>query len=313
MAKAGRPKKGSAGLPEWFDIEKYRAVQTFSAENWFQQASIRQNLFRFVESCLHHKKDIFKGLAAAFNLIKADPILTRDSIYYALKKAKDIKEQEALHNDTALSCVLFDLFDRRFGVGDIRFDMVFSLALSLREDQQLTLSRELSHRLFNPKEVEFLYEGRRQANIIPNDNHPLLEAFRRWKMSVVSIDLSLPDEVLIKEFTHYLKVTRKRIGKVSSPFFKNPDFKNWHCSGVLPYLDLKLWEAATGEAIRWPVFVNALSTIMDNPIGSESAFMKTTKKHADQVMNAQTIKVLQLQALRERSGMIQKSGKLIVR
>ena len=35
MSKAGRPKKGSAGLPEWFDIEKYRQAKTYGAAEWF--------------------------------------------------------------------------------------------------------------------------------------------------------------------------------------------------------------------------------------------------------------------------------------
>jgi hypothetical protein len=30
MGKAGRPKKDSAGLPEWFDIEKYRCAKDFN-------------------------------------------------------------------------------------------------------------------------------------------------------------------------------------------------------------------------------------------------------------------------------------------
>ncbi|MGB9152474.1 MAG: hypothetical protein WCD70_05245 [Alphaproteobacteria bacterium] len=36
MSKAGRPKKGSAGLPEWFDIKKYRDARSYGAAEWFQ-------------------------------------------------------------------------------------------------------------------------------------------------------------------------------------------------------------------------------------------------------------------------------------
>lgn len=41
MSKAGRPKKGSEGLPGWFDIEKYRIVKSYDAAAWFQQLTFR--------------------------------------------------------------------------------------------------------------------------------------------------------------------------------------------------------------------------------------------------------------------------------
>ena len=51
MAKAGRPRKGSPGLPDWFDIEKYRPVKNFSALEWFEQLVFRGRLLLAIDEC----------------------------------------------------------------------------------------------------------------------------------------------------------------------------------------------------------------------------------------------------------------------
>jgi len=129
----------------------------------------------------------------------------------------------------------------------------------------------------------------------------------------VCVDLSLPDAVLIGEFKDYLKRERKNTHESAGPFFRSPDFSSWYNMGVLPYLDLKLWEKLTGQSFQWSAFANALSTIVDKPIGSESALQKTVKKSAEKLMDYQAIRILKSQVVREQSGTLKKSGKLVVR
>jgi hypothetical protein len=50
MAKAGRPKSGSKGLPDWFDIQKYAQGRTNGAAEWFQQLAFRSALQEFISS-----------------------------------------------------------------------------------------------------------------------------------------------------------------------------------------------------------------------------------------------------------------------
>jgi len=82
---------------------------------------------------------------------------------------------------------------------------------------------------------------------------------------------------------------------------------------VLPYIDLYLWEIISGQSFQWSAFVDALNDITDQPVGSEDACRKTAKTLAEKLMRGRTIRMLNLQAVKEQSGSHKKSGKLFVR
>jgi hypothetical protein len=72
MSKAGRPKKDSAGLPDWFDIEKYRQVKSYGAAEWFQQLAFRL----FVYDWLTDENGPFSLGNEWLDLLQTDPHIT---------------------------------------------------------------------------------------------------------------------------------------------------------------------------------------------------------------------------------------------
>lgn len=311
MAKAGRPKKGSAGLPEWFDVEKYRAALNFKTIDWFEQLAPRAGLFSFADHLKQHGENIRDGLAEALALIKENPVITRSRMEAAPLKTVSMNGQNVEVIDPSITAMRMSMDRRLIGVSDIDLNHTSRLVMSLKEEWQLALAAQLSWRFIKPEEMPPLY---REINILipwKDDFFPTL--FDTWEAPLAAIDLALPDEILMKDFAAYLKEKRKRRGNIDSPFFKSPDFTDWYKSGVLPYLDLTLWELATGESIRWNAFAEALNEIVDDPIGGEGALMKTTKAHAKKLIDARTIKILKSQAMREEQGADAESGKLTVR
>ena len=145
-----------------------------------------------------------------------------------------------------------------------------------------------------------------QVLLIMNNSHRL-QHFSKLNLSPNDFILILDESDMILD--NILKGKKESSG----PFFRSPDFSSWYNTGVLPYLDLKLWEKLTGQAFQWSAFANALNIIVDKPIGSESALQKTVKKSAEKLMDYQVIRILKSQVVREQSGTLKKSGKLVVR
>jgi hypothetical protein len=311
MAKAGRPKNGSAGLPEWFDIEKYRVAKEFGAMGWFRQLVTRDQFFKFAEFFKKEGGNLKEGLHETFALIKESPVITRDRIFSAPKKTTLLNGEKVPTVDAALGCALFYIDERAIGVRDVDYNLTSRLVMALKEDWQLALAAQLSWRFIRQEDMPPPYREIRILIPWVDDFFPAL--FDKWETPLAAIDLSLPDEALMKDFAAYLKEKRKRRGEIESPFFKSPDFSSWYDSGVLAYLDLMLWEIATGEPVRWAAFADALNAIVDEPVGGEGTLSKTTKAHAKKLMDARTIRMLQSQAMREKAGADEESGKLVVR
>jgi len=312
MAKAGRPKKGSAGLPEWFDIEKYRVVKNFRAADWLKQLVCRRSLFDYIEHPDREKSESAQdALKEALNLLKADPVITKSRILDTPPKTRFIYGEMRAVVDTALGYALSSMMSRPAGVKDVTYFEIEGLCVHLPKNIRINLAAHLSLFLVKPAEMPTLYKST-SLNVGEADDclHAML---RERGMPLATIDLSLSDEALIGEFKAYLKRWRKVLGKVSSPFLKSADFSSWYNNGVLPYLDLRLWEVVTGEPVRWAAFANALTKIADKPVGSEGALAKTTKKQAAKLMDGRTLRILQSQVLREQSGELKESGKLAVR
>lgn len=311
MAKAGRPKKGSAGLPAWFDIEKYRATKSFKAVSWFQQLACRKSFYDYATRIGVETDPLFEGnLSRALDLIKSDPVITEDRILRApVRKFPNgmMFLDEALGNATRAMCA------HRIGVRDAHNIDIKNAYAAFPDDVRQYAETHYSC-------IADTKDGRVIATSIDGDVTDVTEANKFMEaaydgkpIAMVMVDFSLTDKALLHEFGDYLKNKSERVGAVKSPFFRNSDFGSWYNSGVLPYLDLKLWSDVTGESLRWSAFANALSQITDKPIGSESSLQKTTKQYAAKLSDERTLRILQSQIQREQSGKLKKSGKLVVR
>jgi hypothetical protein len=150
----------------------------------------------------------------------------------------------------------------------------------------------------------------REVNEAPYDPNLFI---RPGHIEYARVDLTLPDDILKRDFADYLNSRRANSESAASPFFKNQDFAVWYNSGVLPYLDLRLWEIESGQTFRWSAFVDELNLITDKPVGSEDACRKTAKALADKLLGDRTIRMLNFQAVKEQDDGHKKSGMLSVR
>lgn len=303
MAKAGRPRKGSTGLPAWFDIQKYRTVKTFTTENWFQQLAFRKSLFDYeIRSKEKTYKGFGAGLSKALDLLQTDPFITVDRIHKV--PLLDIKGSDGKIRLQIVDPAIYEgvraMWVGTLGIRDaINWEIVWAYQTF----------PSCIKKYVDCQGNTFIEDDK----TVLNEQDFLLASYEEDTKTLIAVDLLMPDNVLMAEFASYLKNKRKKLGKHTNPFVKNTDFRNWYNYGVLPYLDLQLWELVTGEPIRWSAFADALTKITDKPIGSESALSKTTKSYAARLMNESTLRALQSQVIREHSGELKKSGKLVVR
>ena len=324
MAKAGHPKNGSAKLPDWFDIENYRQPRSHDAAEWFQQFSFRKQLFdhyQIFQTSAQDGDDVCENLemlegkpegtyeyealdrwdeAASESWIQLckllweNTVITQELIMEASAYRKE--DDEAIYvdiNDANIS-VLNAIEICEKGVREVTNQEIYDAFRSFPDKTRSILANNsesfrgeclISRPGTISKDASDIYDFLNTVCDLPR----------------VTLDYSLPNEILLAGVEDILNKKRKILGKVVSPFLRSPDFSDWYNGGVLPYLDLLLWENITGKPIYWSVFVNAMNKIADRPIGGESAFRKTTKGHAVKVMDARTIQILHSQAARERS------------
>jgi hypothetical protein len=92
----------------------------------------------------------------------------------------------------------------------------------------------------------------------------------------MKVNLDLPENILIDQFMALLKKSKGKVKKV-----EKLEFGKWIKFGVLPYLDLKIWELESGKTIINRVMADAIFPLGE---GGEEAVRKTTAKLADELL-----------------------------
>ncbi len=300
MSKAGRPKKGSAGLPDWFDIGKYRQGESYGAAEWFQQLAFRS----FVHAKLSGESSCIKEW---LTLLQSNPHITTERLESSIIEAEG---EEAIVRDWYVESLINEISlphpHSYYGVkpatnGDI------TTAYQIYSDNRRTFL--IKQENAKHADIEAIAKLHAQGKEFFTDSPIYSSPCRK----LVQVDLTLPDTVLKKSFAEFLKIQKKDIEKSASPFFKNQEFAFWYSSGALPYLDLQLWEAESGQSFRWSAFVDALIILTEEDVASEDSCRKTAKALAAKLMDKRTIHLLKFQAYKEISEGRKKSGTLFVR
>lgn len=298
----GRPKKDSAGLPDWFDIKKYQPARDFGALQWFEQLVFRERIFAVYEACLKHGVKDFKVLLPAFRMLQDDPVITALRVFNAGERVVDHEEKLDIPDvDNQIT----------LRTSHINADPVIGSIISFFRGAGVTALTAGDLQSLEPK--NYGEEGvRTQITFNEDGSLNISEPPLKFRgRPIVAFDLSLKDEILIREMRELLREMRKMTKPVPLAFVKNSDFLKWYNSGVLPYLDLMLW-GKIGHDYTWAAFIRELSLILDDPISSESAAMKAAQSYAKKLLDPQTIRTLEAQAYRESSHGAKKSGKLLV-
>jgi Family of unknown function (DUF6387) len=116
-------------------------------------------------------------------------------------------------------------------------------------------------------------------------------------MDPVIVDLNYPDKILLETFKQYLATRRaeSKTEHLSKPL-REQDFYDWCRFGVLPYLNLRLWEMETGNKIPLRVLADA---IYPSGEGGEETVRKTTAPLAKSLIDYHNLRILVAQVATE--------------
>lgn len=306
MARSSNEVRSKSELPKWFVLEKYSGAKAFGSEEWLSQLAVRRVLLSAVGMPSWNQAEIgSQRIYGDLELIRSSPLIDEKSLKSILRVAS--------------SCYLSVSFGvSRMTVGDLYFE-----ANTLTEEQRnqgreafesvASVNSKLFRDFFNNKGTLFRFND---AALSPDDlislsvgasSHgtesarsrsgvvvgiaPTVPHKRVYKSALIkpvgtylNIDLSLPDKLLIDQFSVLLKELR-----MARPCPKINNFNAWVRSAVLPYLDLEIWAKETGVLITNKLMADA---IFPNGEGGEEDVRKTTKKYAKELLSDKKLHLL---------------------
>lgn len=221
MAKIERVKD----LPSWYSLEKYCGCESFTAKDWFFSLSIRKDIlgfarfldttpFRFPETLERNQ-----WYAADLTALREAPLN-----YHA---GTLLWEMPQYQREVASPPVRYLSFDELF----------YQYHADLDAAEHGEADKEFAERWHlithdDPFGLPQSIEGAVIGNIGGTGQAML-------------VDLAATDAQLLEAFSLWLNSARKQ--KAGKP--RRPHFDRWARYGLLPYLDLLIWEAETGVHI----------------------------------------------------------------
>lgn len=209
MSKAGRPKKGSAGLPEWFDIEKYRGVKSCGAAEWFQQLAFRTTL----ETLSLPDAILWRPYSEKWSaLVKEDPLITLSRVEEACAEEPSIRSQRDLAR-----------------AAKIYMKRAMTLNAKIGNGVRPITYGEIAH-VYRLHNIRNQWAAKLKKNDLPNSQ----DVEKEWLaqkdtpyrgsyggIKYLRVDLSLPAALLKRDFAEYIKSQNKEAKELQSPFFKS--------------------------------------------------------------------------------------------
>ncbi len=293
-------------LPDWYALEKYRAADSLDAAGWYEILLQRWNHFFWLDvhgpekytSDRHDRKNYYYD---ALLQSRKDPLsLLTDDLQISLIGGGQLAALKYSKED-------FSTFSHAISPLTIR--RLYQQERRLQKSTRIRVREWMDHIFDDFRNIgmtdQFKTECEWARSFIDD---PIFEAFekqgeeRDWQNQsrghdFVEINLTVPDKILIEQFASYLRNIRKKYPdiKPANPY-KAPEYKKWLEYGLLPYLDLNLWERENNVSIPYRVLADAIFS--DGNMGEEM-IRKTTKKIADQVMNKDYIDFLATIAAQE--------------
>lgn len=251
-------------LPEWFDLEKYRGCESFSAEDWYNCLQVRAGALYLVEEVNKlgvSLEDIYKK----DNNDNLHEQMRSDPLNWELVRVLHILRYWQLGEKEAGSLV------PESPVKPLEFVDLFAQRQGDREDRHA--GRENSRAELWSVFDNFRGTGDGWTTLIGSPVGAVAGGFE-----TIKVDLQASDFVLKEAFANWLKEARAQ-QKYSVSRRERPAYKDWGRYGLLPYLDLLIWAKETGNQIPYNIMAQAVGYIR----GGDS-FRKTVPQLADSLM-----------------------------
>lgn len=251
-------------LPEWFDKNNYQGTEKFSAMEWYEQIEYRKYLI----TLLHIQRK-------RLNLQETtDTTFTR---YIGYFRGVGI-EKAHIPGFFGTGGLLQYLADEKQGVKSLTFrhlqDHASNIPAYWSDPEKWFTDRSMERGADarTPKSDDPLYFG---------DVYPLHEI---EKYALARVNLDLPDKILRDGFEKWLANTRTASGHKQEVTSYRPTYDRWTRYGLLPYLDLLIWQFETGIHIPARVMAAAISTYDRG----EQSFRNTLVPLVDQILGDTT-------------------------
>jgi hypothetical protein len=225
-------------LPKWFDLKKYECAAALDAPLWYFQIAIRSTCFfqlHFIISAEPHFSEWDDPILKALASLRSNPIAVPNSPPF------DHKAFSWCH------------------------EIPVSAVRSMTRLDLYSIDRQVRQRL-TPTEIEHTqwlvkHESPAAFALARTDylNASLDEDCVGLTNLPIMIDLRFPNKVLRQHFEIYLQGLRQRKGGRPEEAKKHsPDVDKWGKAGLLPCLDLLLWEKELDGRVPDSVLAKAL-------------------------------------------------------
>lgn len=272
-------------LPKWFRLVKYENAKNLDTLGWLEQLEVRKELI------INYSDQISDKTSLVYEMLKVcheNPIINISvnsdlSWLFLGDDICELKQKNVSYNLGVQSMTIRQLFMHKAKINPTRYEYM------LKWWDQITD--------FFQQRKKIKYQFRKWIDKPLHDSSiPTL-----MNTEVVCVNLSLPDYVLIDHFKQFLVNCRSQRKDIySTKPYRQPDFNEWIRFGVLPYLDLKIWEI--GEKVTIPNRVMADAIFLHGECGEETV-RKTIKPLVESILTEDSINRLIAKAALELSAM----------
>lgn len=275
----------ASDLPEWFDPEKYSAAGSLDTAGWYEQLCLRRDLFGLVGSYLWDRRNgqdpsqRGDNLAEVLAIVRQAPIVDVTAnellrVYFYGGAMHELRSRNPLYSHGVHLTTVRNFYLTEGNIEKEKRDfakLFFGQIFETDRDWTQPLKYKCEDWIDEP--VDNIVE---QAGVDVN----------------VRVNMLLPDSVLIDRFKQMLQSVRNEMQRTrfgGLPNWRKPDFASWIRFGVLPFLDLLLWQRETGMSIPNRVMADAIYAPGE---GGEEVVRKTTSKLADELMSRRYLEAL---------------------
>lgn len=255
--------KSIGDIPKWFDIDNYRAAESFGAIDWYAQLKQRQFIFTLLDYRKDKSSDLSKQAEKSFELniehLRGKDIrLTNIPNFFGDRSlAEHLKsEKQVIH-----SLTFRHLHDhaKNFDALDQPTEKWLNRLNSQCEETPYTKNNEVDQPLIL------------STYLSPKEH-----------IATANVNLNLPDALLIKGFASWLEQVRRSRGEFTNKRYHQPVLKRWAQNGLLPFIDLEIWRLETGSKLPDRIMAATLFPRLD--FGEEN-IRKSTRPLAQSLMN----------------------------
>ncbi len=260
--------KRMSDLPSWYKLEKYSDAKYLDEIGWYRQLVIRQILMMHIAAPADRNGEVSK-FAKAAALIRECPIIEEKNEIF-LSRLVDEVTDEMIQKKPSYT----------LGVHTMTYYELFQLQCDLDEEKLDYILKCAKTQILQRDYPDWLHNGIDSS--IGIDNYPL------------SINLSLPDSLLVKQFKQHLDTLRTNTHtEETSKQFKKANLQDWVRFGALPYIDLITWAKENKVVITHRILAEAILT---DQVGGEEVIRKTVKPMVNWLFNYELHSILLAQA-----------------